>query len=111
MLVDCVLLLLYFLLLLQTLYIERVSIKGHLLLLLVALLKPKNVDYPAIGTNSLHSFPHRAYFSKVDVRDKDGDLVGESFGEMRAHEGNIIVVGSRYDSSLVVHFDKDSLSE
>lgn len=97
--------------LLKVLNIQGVGIEWHFLFLLVALLKPQNVDYPAIGANPLDSVPQRSNLSEIDICDKDSNLVVESLGELCPHEGDILIIGSGYDSSLVVHLDEDSLSQ
>ena len=111
MLVYGIFVLLGLLYLLEVLIIQGVGIERHFLFFLVALLKPQNVDYPAGGANPLHSLPQRSNLPQIDIRDKDGHLVRQSLGEMRAHEGDVLIVGSGYYSSLVVHLDEDSLSQ
>lgn len=96
---------------LEVLNIQGVGIEWHFLFLLVALLKPQNIDYPAIGADPLDSLPQRPNLSQIYIRDKDSDLVVESLGELRPHEGDVLIIGSGHDSPLVVHLDEDSLSE
>lgn len=109
--IDHIFLWLVLLGLLEALNIKGVGIEWHLLFLLVALLKPQNVDYPAVGANPLDSVPQRPDLSEIDIGDEDSHLVVEPLGELGPHEGDVLVIGSGYDSSLVVHLDEDSLSQ
>jgi hypothetical protein len=53
------------------LIINLITLKWHFLLILETVLKPKNANYFAIGTNLPHSLFYRAYFPWLQVSDEN----------------------------------------
>ena len=89
--------------------VERILLEGYLLLLLVALLKPQDIDDPALRAYLPDPLPHPSDLMQLQVGQENGHLRDESLRQDSPHEGDPLVIGSCDHPALIVELNEHPL--